>query len=211
MAKKIKSSILTAIVFLLFLSNLFSQGVDLHTVSRSDTADFKNKADNAVLMRLTTSFLSRPEEQSHDVIAWYPPIADGAILVVLSGRKEGYLFGASDDSVLVNSWYAPLWFSSLDTFEVYVEAPNTAGDSVCYRIKTIGLAEGEVGGTAYAQTIQDTIDLGTTNRAIRKLVFTGFTGISKLDEVMLELSRNNTIANNVADSVLVRRTRIKFK
>ena len=211
MAKKVKSSILTAIVFLLFLSNVFSQGVDLHTVSRSDTADFKNKADNAVLMRLTSKSLARPEEGSHDAIAWYPPIVDGAILTVLSGRKEGYLFGTSDDSVLVNSWYPPSWFSSLDSIEVFVEAPNTSGDSVCYRIKTIGIAVGEVGGTAYAQTLQDTIDLGTTNRARIKLLFSGFTGISASDEVMLELSRNNTIANNVADSVFVRSSTIYYK
>lgn len=148
-----------------------------------------------------------------DIIAWFPPADSGAVLDTLNARKEVLGFYHNTDSVYAtNSWSVEETFREIDSLVVDVEAPNTSGDSVAFVIKWIGIAEGELGGAALANTMRDTIDLGTASRAVKRLVFSStFSGISAGDELMLELSRDTTIAQNVAAVVNVRRVRIYWR
>lgn len=147
-----------------------------------------------------------------DIIAWFPPADSGAVLDTLDNRKEVLGFYHNTDSVYAtSSWSVPPKFTGVDSVVVDVESPNNLDDGGSFVLKWVGIAEGELGSAALANTLRDTVALGSTTRAVVRVVFSGFSGISAEDEVMFELSRDNTISGNAANVINVRRTRIYWQ
>ena len=156
-------------------------------------------------------YLERNEVTNWDAMSFFSPADSGAVRDSLSSVFEVYAYYNSGDSTrLLNTWQPPPYFTQVDSFELFIETNNTNGDSACFEVfvRTKAVAEGSV---SWVYVGADTIDLGGGAGVSRRLNITGFSGIDANDIVDFLVRRDNTISQNDADVVYLRRTRIHWQ
>lgn len=157
-------------------------------------------------------YIKRWDTKDWDAIAWHPLSDSGAVLDTLDNIIEVLGFYHNTDSVYVtNTLRIPPYVSNIDSMQIVVEAPNTSGDSVAYKLEIRAVALGEAANGSFTTVDIDTVDLGTTSRALKAITLTGFSGISANDLVDFKLSRVKGIANDVQAVVNMRETRIFWR
>jgi len=149
-------------------------------------------------------FWAYPRRLDFDIIAWYAPTTMGATLTTIGTYEEVYAFSNSD--TLFHKFRLHSSYSVIDSVEFFVHPQNADGDSVAFTVLFSGKAEGESWG-AWNTAGADTIDLGTTQSARKRMIFVPSVGtLSASDIVRWALIRDGSITNNASGDVNVEDT-----
>lgn len=132
---------------------------------------------------------------------WIGTSANGAQVDTVSDLAV-MLFDTATAETLSTSIFLPDWFSSIDSLVIEIGANSTAGDSASFGVQWLGRAFNESLTTAYSAALRDTVDLGTTANAMKRMLISGsFTNLAAKDRVKLKVFRDTSIANDEAGDV----------
>lgn len=161
--------------------------------------------------KLKADTLKAPWIIDLDAIAWFPPSDSGAVIDTLENLFEVLNFYHNTDSTVASCTVQMPdadRFTSLDSVHVWVIAPNADGDSCSFGMRYRSIPLGGAANLAFSAAGRDTIDLGGSDNAFRRLTITGFTGIDAGEILDMVLFLDNTIANQVQAPVALKKVRI---